>query len=181
MPLLSRGKVRSAATYVYNEWVSHIPSRRVRRYVLRRLLAECGPGASVLMHVCLMNPPGIHIGEGSAVNQHCILDGRGYSLHIGSDVDIGTHTHIWTLQHDPQSPTHGSIGGAVMIEDHVWIASRVTVLPGVTIGQGAVVATCAVVTKDVSPLTIVAGNPARPIGRVEYTPTYRLNFNPIVW
>lgn len=56
------------------------------------------------------------------------------------DVDIGTHTHIWTLEHDPIDSGHSTRTGSVTIEDHVWIASRVTILPGVTIGRGAVVA-----------------------------------------
>lgn len=53
-----------------------------------------------------------------------------------------------------------------MIENYVWLASRVTVLPGVTIGRGAVVAAGAVVTKDVPPLAIVGGVPAKIIGRI---------------
>ena len=52
----------------------------------------------------------------------------------------------------------------MIIEDYVWLASRVTVLPGVHNGRGAVVASGAVVTKDVPPLAIVAGIPAKIIG-----------------
>ncbi len=49
----------------------------------------------------------------------------------------------------------------VVIEDDVWIGSRVTILPGVTIGRGSVVGAAAVVTKDVPPYSVVAGNPAK--------------------
>jgi len=52
----------------------------------------------------------------------------------------------------------------VVIEDHVWIGMRAIILPGVRIGRGAVVAVGAVVTRDVEPLTVVAGVPARVIG-----------------
>jgi maltose O-acetyltransferase len=93
-------------------------------------------------------------------------------------VDIGTHTHIWTLEHDPSDPLHGTKAGPVTIEDHVWISSRVTVLPGVTIGRGAVVAAGAVVTKDVPERAIVAGVPAKVIGQRDNPLTYRLSFNP---
>lgn len=73
--------------------------------------------------------------------------------------------NIWTEQHDYNSPTYASVEKPVIIEDYVWIASRATILPGVTIGKESVVASGAVVTKDVPPLSIVGGVPARIIGR----------------
>lgn len=54
---------------------------------------------------------------------------------------------------------------SVLIEDDVWIGFNSTILKGVTIGRGAVVGACSVVTKDVAPYTVVAGSPARPIGQ----------------
>lgn len=169
------------ALYLYNEQIAHCPSRRLRSWVLRQMLAECGQGVAVLMHVYLMHPRGIHIGDRSVINQHCILDGRVEDLWVGSDVDIGTHTHIWTLQHNPQAATsHATAAGAVRIEHHVWIASRVTILPGVTIGAGAVIAAGAVVTKDVPERAIMGGVPAKQIGSVDEMPDYRLNFNPFL-
>lgn len=171
--------IKPIAFFFYNEIISHIPSRRFRHEYLRRLLAESGE-FTVLMHVYFMNPRGIYVGERTVVNQHCILDGRGAPLRIGSDVDIATHTHIWTLQHDPQSSTHGVIAGEVIIKNNVWIASRVTILPGVTIGEGAVVAAGAVVTKDVDPYTIVGGVPAKKIGMLKEPLAYQLNFNPFL-
>lgn len=83
---------------------------------------------------------------------------------IGNNVDIAQDTNIWIEQHDYNSPTYKSVCKEVIIEDYVWLASRVTVLPGVHIGRGAVVASGAVVTKDVPPLAIVAGIPAKIIG-----------------
>ena len=52
----------------------------------------------------------------------------------------------------------------MVIEDNVWVGTRATILPGVTLGRGCVVAAGAVVTRDVPPLVIVGGVPARPIG-----------------
>ncbi len=57
----------------------------------------------------------------------------------------------------------------VTIHDRVWIGFNAIILKGVTIGEGAVVAAGAVVTKDVAPYTVVAGNPARPIKTLEPT------------
>jgi acetyltransferase-like isoleucine patch superfamily enzyme len=158
--------------------VSRVPSRRLRRAWLRQILGSFEPGAFVAMHVTLMKPDNVHLGARAVINQHCILDGRDAPLRIGHDTDIGTHTHIWTLEHDVNDPAHGTRGAPVTIGDHVWIASRVTVLPGVTIGRGAVVAAGAVVTRDVPELAIVAGVPAKVIGRRENPLVYQLDFNP---
>ena len=163
---------------LWNVWLAHVPSRRVRHLVLRRLLGRLDAGAFFCLHVHLMDPANVFVGPRSAVNAGCILDGRGHPIRIAHDVDIGTHTHIWTLQHDVNDPAHGTAGGPVTIEDHAWIASRVTILPGVRIGRGAVVAAGAVVARDVEPLTIVAGVPARPIGRRDNPLTYQLDFRP---
>lgn len=54
----------------------------------------------------------------------------------------------------------------VVIEDRVWIGFKATIFKGVTVGEGAIVAACSVVTKNVPPMTIVAGNPARKVGDV---------------
>ena len=69
-------------------------------------------------------------------------------------------------------------GGEVIIGDRVWIGYRAIVLPGVTIGEGAVVGAGAVVTRDVSPYTIVAGNPAKVIGERTKELTYECNYRP---
>lgn len=158
--------------------VRHFPSRRLRRFWLHRILISCDPAVFVGLGVTLVKPANIQLGARAVINADCILDGREAPITIGEDTDIGTHTHIWTLEHDVNDPQHGTKGGPVVIEDHVWIASRVTILPGVTIGRGAVVAAGAVVTKDVVSLAIVAGVPAKVIGWRSNPLTYRLNFNP---
>jgi maltose O-acetyltransferase len=175
----SKGIIWPYSVYFYNEVLTHFPSRHVRVWYLRRILKECAESISMLMHVYLMDPRGISIGERTVINQHCILDGRVAPLWIGSDVDIGPHTHIWTGEHDPHATTdHRATARPVKIEHHAWIASRVTILPGITIGPGAVVAAGAVVTKDVPACAIVAGIPAQQIGTIEREPTYKLNFYP---
>ena len=66
----------------------------------------------------------------------------------------------------------------IEIDDYAWIGSRATVLPGVKIGKGAVVAAGAVVTKDVTPYLVVGGVPARPLGTRSTDLRYEIRFRP---
>ena len=106
----------------------------------------------------------IYIGHTTNINPNCMFDSRGGKISIGNYVDIAPEVNIWTLEHDPQDPDFSTKGGLVRIENFVWIGNRVTILPNVTIREGAVIATGAVVTKDVAPWTIVGGVPAKKIG-----------------
>ena len=117
------------------------------------------------------------IGNNVVINKRCLLDMRGGG-HIGNNVDIAQDVHIWTAEHNVRSPNHEMISAPVTICDNVWIASRVTVLPGVTIGEGAVVACGSVVTKNVDPYAIVAGVPAKKIGQRPKELKYTLNYMP---
>ena len=107
-----------------------------------------------------------------------MLDGRYAKLIIGNNVDIAQETNIWTLEHDVNSTDHHEMGADVIIDDYVWIASRVTILPGVHIGKGAVIASGAVVTKDVPPYSIVGGVPAKVIGQRNTDLTYVNKYKP---
>lgn len=119
--------------------------------------------SSIHRNVDLRSPYRISVGTHTNINKKCVLDGRG-GLTIGNNVDIAQEVNIWTEQHDYNSPNYQSVNKSVVIEDYVWIASRASILPGVRVGRGAVVACGAVVTKDVPPLAIVAGVPAKVIG-----------------
>jgi acetyltransferase-like isoleucine patch superfamily enzyme len=101
-----------------------------------------------------------------------------FPVETGDDVSIGPEAVIITLGHDPRSTDFADLGGPVRICDHAWVACRAIVLPNVTIGEGAIVAAGAVVTRNVAPFTIVAGAPARPVGERRRDLTYRLNFDP---
>jgi maltose O-acetyltransferase len=105
----------------------------------------------------------IHLGSSNIINENCFLDGRKFFIRTGSNVSIGPEAAILTLGHDPQSPDFADRGGDVIIGDRVWIGYRALILPGVSLGEGAVVGAGAVVTRSVPPFTIVAGNPAKPI------------------
>ncbi|MFV0419855.1 MAG: acyltransferase [Dysgonomonas sp.] len=118
------------------------------------------------------------MGNNCIINPDCLLDGRQGQIIINDNVDIARGTWIFTLEHDPHSDYHKLKRGDVIIEDHVWVASRVIILPGVTIGRGAVVACGAVVTKDVPAYSIVGGIPAKVIGTRKSKLLYDLHYFP---
>lgn len=150
-----------------------IPCHPLRRLICKLIMREFHNSSSIRRNVDLRSPQRISIGLFCNVNKHCVLDGRG-NLTIGNNVDIAQDVHIWTEQHDYNSPTFNATNSPVVIKDYVWIASRATILPGVTIGEGAVVACGSVVTKDVPEYSIVAGVPAKIIGTRERNLDYKL-------
>jgi len=166
--------------FFVNSFILRLPSRRIRIFFLKRLLLKFGDGVSFLRFVEIRNPKNIVVGNHSVINQKVLLDGRGGKLIIGDNVDIAQETNIWTLGHEPNSDYHAAKGGNVVIEDYVWIASRVTILPGVRIGRGVVVAANSVVTKDIPPMSIVAGVPAKVIAQRESKLLYTLNYKPFL-
>ena len=131
------------------------------------------------MHSRFLNFWEIEIGERAVINQYCLMDCRKYRIRIEHDADIGPYTKIWTLGHNPNSDLHELYGGDVNIHHHVWIASGVTILPNLSVFQGAVVAASSVVHKDVEALSIVAGNPVVKIKTRVNSLTYKLNYEPI--
>ncbi|MBF0110249.1 MAG: glycosyltransferase [Magnetococcales bacterium] len=167
--------------FLYNKLFNRLPFAIVRRWVHRLYLIQ-GEGSNILSGVEFLysglDRNKIRIGRNSVIGNRVVLDGRGGAIIIGDCVDIARECALFTLQHEPDDDHHGVRGGDVVIEDHVWIAARVTVLPGVTIGRGAVVATNSVVTRNVEPMAIVAGNPARKIGIRRSKLDYVLNYFP---
>jgi maltose O-acetyltransferase len=169
----------SLLAFCYNHGVGCLPSRALRYAFLRCWFRRFGRGSGVQMGCRFLNGRKIYLGERNVINWGCILDGRKFIIRTGHDVSIGPEATILTLGHDPQSPAFADRGGDVIIGDHVWIAYRAVILPGVTIGEGAVVAAGAVVTRDVEPFAIVAGVPAKKVGERNRNLDYRLNFHPI--
>jgi acetyltransferase-like isoleucine patch superfamily enzyme len=168
----ARGVGIQLLLYITNHLISQTPSYTLRHLWYRRVVGiEIGRGAALQLGLKLwfhgprhVRRGGNRIGPGTLVNRDCALDTRG-GLRIGSHVSISPEVAILTADHDRDRAGFPLRVRPVVIEDHVWIGVRATVLPGVHIGRGAVVAAGAVVTRDVAPLSIVAGVPARVIGR----------------
>lgn len=95
------------------------------------------------------------------VNAGCKFQDQG-GIRIGDDVLIGQNVVIATLNHAPDPDSRGDMEpGAVHIGNKVWIGANATILPGVNIGEGAIIAAGAVVTKDVPARTVAGGVPAK--------------------
>jgi acetyltransferase-like isoleucine patch superfamily enzyme len=111
----------------------------------------------------------VHVGDRTWIGPFCVIYGNG-GVRIGRDVMIAAHSCITSVGHRHDElhipmMAQGIDVGPVTIEDDVWIGMNCTILPGVTIGRGAIVAAGAVVRGNVAPFTIVGGVPAREIGQ----------------
>lgn len=161
------------------EFVFWIPFHPLRKMLVKLTFKHVGKKVCMLRNLDIRKPRNIEIGNDVVINKKVLLDGRGGALKIGNHVDIAQETIIWTLGHDVNGLKHDSWGGDTTIGDYVWIGARSTIMPGITIGKGAVVGTCSVVTKDVPENAIVAGVPAKIIGYRNNPLVYELNCN--VW
>lgn len=145
--------------YLSNNIINNIPSYFIRHTYYKLICRiKIGKGTSIHMKT-FIDGQNIIIGKNTVINRSCYLDGRG-ALIIGNKVSISPHVHVITVSHDMNSPYFENVFTTVEIKDYVWIGSRVVILQGVKIGEGAVIGAGSVVTKDVEPFTFVAGVPA---------------------
>jgi acetyltransferase-like isoleucine patch superfamily enzyme len=169
-----------AVQFAAYSWpIGVFPSYALRNWYLRRVLRyKIDPTASI--HTgCFVTGFRLIIGPHSVINRHCRLDARG-GIMIGANVSISAEAYLVSASHDPHSPTFEgrALPNTITIDDYAWIGVRAIVLPGVNIGRAAIVGAGAVVTKDVEPYAIIAGNPARTIGKRQCEPSYKLHWQP---
>ncbi len=143
-------------------YVGYIPSHCFRRFCYRLAGIKIGRGSTIHMWARFYESKNIVIGEDTIIGDHCFLDGRA-SLKIGSHTAIASQVLIYNSQHDVDSEDFRPVEYPIEIGDYCFIGVRAIILPGVKIGRGAIVASGAVVTKDVAPMMIVAGVPAKEI------------------
>ncbi len=162
-----------------NHVVSRIPyaAPRMRAYAALGV-ALADPRSAVIMLDCeVFAPRRLALGHRTIVGPRSLLDARG-GLRLGDDVNVSGRVRFMTAKHDVQDPDFAAVFEPAVVADRVWIALGATVLGGVTIGEGAVVAANATVTRNVEPYTIVAGTPARPVGERTRELRYRLGYRP---
>lgn len=146
-----------------NKVVPNIPSRSLRKKALIILGAYIGKNVSLYSSVEIRNASGLKIEDNCSFGKKIVLDARS-GLLIKKGAVLGSQVMIWTLQHDYNDINFKTKGAPVEIGEYSWVCSRVTILPGVKIGNYAVVASGAVVTRDVNDYEIVGGVPAKKIG-----------------
>jgi acetyltransferase-like isoleucine patch superfamily enzyme len=136
------------------------------RYLISRC-AEVGGNVRLRMPVIIYHPERLHFGTDIDVGENVLLRAGG-GLTIGNRVLIAAGAAVVTVGHPIDPPRWGKVTTApVTIGDDVWIGVNAVVLPGVTIGNGAIVAAGAVVTEDVSPYAMVGGVPATVLRKIE--------------
>jgi acetyltransferase-like isoleucine patch superfamily enzyme len=124
---------------------------------------------NVPVELCTAEGAELHIGAEVRLNYGTSIGATG-SIKIGDRVRLGPYVMVVDNDfHDIYNRNIRPKPRPVVIEDDVWLGAKVSVLPGVTIGRGAIVGTGAVVNKDVPPFTIVAGVPAKIVKQLDHT------------
>lgn len=156
--------------------VGYVPNHFLRLTAYRLSGIKIGKDSSFHWRTRFYAPWNLKIGNNTIIGNDAMLDAR-EGIQIGNNVQLSMGVWIWTKEHDLQDPWFAGKGGPVQIEDYAWVSCRVTILPGITIGKGAVIAAGAVVTKNVEPYTVVGGIPAKKIGERTKDLKYKLKFH----
>lgn len=134
-----------------------------RRFLLRLFGAKLGQGTFVYPSVQIWAPWNLEMGDHSCLSHfvdcYCVD-----KIILGRHATVSQYSHLCTASHDYNKAEMPLVTAPIVIADFTWVTADVFVGPGVTVGEGAVVAARSIVTRDVPPWTVVAGAPTRPIG-----------------
>lgn len=144
--------------------VGYIPSHLIRKFFYKLAGMKIGFDSNIHMGTRFYNPSNISIGIDTIIGENAVLDGRG-PLTIGNHVAFASNVMVYNSQHDIRDVDFKPQSKPVVVSDYVFVGPRAIIMPGVTIGKGAVVAGGAVVTKDVPDYAIVGGVPAKVIAQ----------------
>lgn len=150
----------------FASWMPYYLGKSWRVFLVRLFGLKYNYGIAVYPTARIWAPWNVAMGAHVAIDDRVNLYSANKII-IGTKVAISREAFICTASHDITKPNRPLLTAPIKIGDGVWIGSRAIILPGVTIGEGAVVAAGAVVTKDVAPWTVVGGNPARLIKKRE--------------
>lgn len=137
-----------------------------RRFLLRLFGATVGPNTHIYPSAIIYMPWNLTIGDDSSIGEWALIYNLG-PITIGSKTTISQRVHLCAGTHDYTDPTLPLLKPPIAIGDQAWICADAFVGPNNTVGEGAIVGARAVVTKNVDPWAIVAGNPAKFIRKRE--------------
>ena len=143
-----------------NAVVNKIPSRHLRKWFYKCLGAKIGNKTVICRRAELLFPKGLELKDNVAVGWFVDLDARG-GIFVDHDTNLSSHTKFITGSHDIDDSNYTASFKPIRIGHHCWVGTGAIVLQGVTIGDGAVVAAGAVVTKDIPPYEVWGGVPAK--------------------
>lgn len=149
--------------YFPNNLINKIPIYSVRHLYYKKIMKiKIGKGSSIHLNTTIrrLNMEVASIGENSVINRESYIDFAG-GLEIGNNVSISSRAIIITADHIPDSHDFKFRKRKVIIEDWVWVGTGAILLPGIKVGEGAIIAAGSIVTKNVEPYSIVGGNPAK--------------------
>jgi putative colanic acid biosynthesis acetyltransferase WcaF len=149
-------------------WLLYRPTPRWtlhgwRNALLRMFGAKIGVGCRIDPSVKIWAPWNIELGDYVAVAQGVELYAVD-KIRIGSKVALSQRAFICTASHDIRSLKRPLVHSPIMIGNHAWIAAEAMLLPGITIGEGAVIGARSLQRKDAGAWTVWAGNPSTPVG-----------------
>jgi putative colanic acid biosynthesis acetyltransferase WcaF len=157
-------KIRNLLWRWVNTWVFPLTLRShgARRVLLRVFGAQVGAGVRLSPRCRIEHPENLSIGGNSSIGAGCYIQALD-RIAIGRNTCISDEVAILTGSHDLASPVFALLTRPVVLGDEVWLAYRATILPGVTLGRGAVAGAGAVVRESFGAMAILSGNPARKV------------------
>lgn len=139
----------------------------LRRAVFHLILKHYGGKGHIDYHTYMRYASRVSIGTETWINRGCrFIASHHYKdveIRIGDHVAVAPECCFLAAGHDYHDRTLPDTAASITVGDYVWIGARTTVLPGVNIGEGAVIGANSVVTHDIPPWTVAVGSPARVI------------------
>lgn len=133
---------------------------KIRTFVIKTTGVKIGLRSYFYPGTIIVNPNNISIGQDTFFNYNCLLSAFS-KISIGNRVSVSYNVKIITETHDAFDKNFKAITKPIVIKDNVWLGAGSIILPGVTIGEGSVIAAGSVVSNDVEPWSIVGGVPAK--------------------